>query len=420
MPGDLLADELRKRRLSKDVTQEDVAIAVGVKRATVTQWESGRFRPSPQKIADLDAYLGAEGALIALGATPVSAQAPVAGPPETPGATVADVFTGVGDRLVAELIPDPDESDGLGWPHNLGARATRPSPWSTAMGVRTLLLLDRVDVDLAALAATLGARQESDGWSNRRREVPRPDVTAVVLAALSRIGPGGADLDAAWRFLETAIRPPDSTSPFVLSTVLQVVAQLRPESAMTRRLVKGLLDARVPFEDVHAWPANPTPGALRVEPSVAHTARAVVALRAAEPAVDGGDLTEAVEQGVAWLATPERSYDGITEIQRVDEDRRELDVPVDHFTSAHVIQALAGTGHGRGGRLGDALAVLWDSYIPTENLWAWKQDGRLTMWMNFDAVSALRTAVLAGFPSPHSPGDRRDHTSGPSASADGR
>ena len=420
MANGVLAEELRRLRRLKAVSQGVVATAVGVKRATVTQWESGREPQASQKIEALDAYLGADGRLIALGGEPASAREPFGGSPAALGATVADVFASVGDRLVGELIPDPDGPGGLGWPHNLGAGAARPSPWSTAMGVRTLLLLDRVDVDLAALARTLGGRQHADGWSNRRLDVPRPEVTAVVLAVLSRIGPGGADLNAAWRFLETAIHPPDSTSPFVLSTVLHAVAQLRPESALTRRLVTNLLAARVPFEDVRAWPANPAAGALRVEPSVAHTARAVVALRAAGPAIDGDELTEADEEAVGWLAQPGRSYDGVTEIQRVDPHRRDLDVPVDHLTSAHVIQALAGTGHGRGGQLEDALAILWDSYVPTENLWAWKQDGRLPMWMTFDAVSALRTAVLAGSPSPHSPGDRRDHTSGPSASADGR
>ena len=45
------------------------------------------------------------------------------------------------------------------------------------------------------------AASTEPAWSNRNRDVPRPEVTAIVLATLSRIGAAGADLDAAWDWL---------------------------------------------------------------------------------------------------------------------------------------------------------------------------------------------------------------------------
>jgi DNA-binding XRE family transcriptional regulator len=392
------------------VSQKAVAEALGVRRPTVAQWESGRFLPSVAKLQQLDDYFGAGGALVALRGPARAGH--VAIPREHPpaqGSTLAEVFDGVADRLVEGIVHDPEDPGCLGWAHGVGVDG-RPTPWSTALGVRALLLLDRADVDLSAIARTLGRRQRNGGWSNRTIDLPRPEVTAVVLATLHRIGDGGADLDEAWTRLGELITPQDHNRPFVLSTVLENVAQIRPGSSLVEELVRRLLAARIDFQGTRAWASIGNQEPDRVEPSAAHTARAVVALRRVSASHDRPEVADAIAEATGWLAA-NRNDEGVTEVLRVNREHRAWDVPVDHFTSAHVVRALtdAPVDHQR---LAAALATLWSSYVPTERLWAWKHDGRLAVWINHDAIVALRSAAFAGFPSPYHPENPESGESG--------
>lgn len=408
--GTALAAALRRLRDERGFSQQEIADAVEVRRSTVAQWEGGRYRPSAAKIHRLDEVLGASSELVELagvGAEGAAGRSPaVAAPPASDERRLrlTTVLAGVGDRLVSAILRDPDDPECVGWAQSIGDPLhRRPSPWSTALAVRTLLLLDRVDVDMRSIARTMGRRQHAAGWSNRELDVPRPDVTAVVLGTLTRVGRAdSADLEAAWEWLSTSMDERDRRRTFVLSTVLENLAQLRPEHPFVDELVRMLLDSRWEVDGLRVWAANSAADAARAEPTVTHTARAVNALQVAAQAVHRPEVEDAVAGAVAWLAA-ERADDGITEITRVDPDRRGLDVPVDHFTSAHVVRALAGRADVSRSRLEGALETLWAAYLPAEGLWAWKQDGRLPIWMSHDAVAALRIAALAGFPVLHEP-----------------
>lgn len=415
-PG--LSAELRRLRFQKQVSQKVVAEELRVRRETVTQWESGRFPPAMDKVRKLDDYYGADGALVALAdadrwaaAEPATVVATTMVGPER-GLSLADAFEAIGRALVRGIVTDPDDAHCVGWSHSVG-RGSKPTPWSTAIGIRTLQLLDRADVDLELMARTVGGRQRHGGWSNRELDVPRPEVTALVLDALSCVGGGGADLEAAWTWLRTSINPEDRERPYVLSTVLECVARLRPDSPLVRGLVDDLLAARAPYPEGPLWSANPAAVGL-VEPSIVHTARAVVALRSARAAAERDDVVDAVGRAVQWIVDSDRGDDGVTEVLRIDPRRRALDVPIDHFTSAFVVRALAGSDGVPPSRLAAALTTLWDSYVPAEGLWAWKHDGRLPVWMTYDSVSALRAHCLASVSSPITPtsGDFVDPTPG--------
>ncbi|MCO1657836.1 helix-turn-helix domain-containing protein [Pseudonocardia humida] len=403
--GTPLSAAIRRLRGDRGLSQRQVAEAVGVERPTVTQWESGRFTPAADTLRRLDEALRADGELVRLaGPGDVDRVAPArASVGEPSGATLAQVFAAVGDRLVGAVVRDPDDDECVGWAQGIGSRRRRPSPWSTALAVRTLLLLDRVDIDMRSIARTMGRRQHAGGWSNRVLDRPRPDVTAVVLGTLTRVGRAeSADLEAAWTWLSTSMDDEDRHRTFVLSTVLENLAQLRPRHPFVGELVRLLLDARMDVGGRLVWAAYSAVAQARVEPSVTHTARAVVALRTLTALVDHPEVEDAVGQAVEWLAS-ERNDDGVTEILRVDPEQSTLDVPVDHFTSAHVIRALIGRAGVSRSRLEGAFGTLWSSYVPEEGVWAWKQDGRLPVWMSHDAVLALRGAALAGYPVPHAP-----------------
>ncbi|WP_207740820.1 helix-turn-helix domain-containing protein [Alkalibacter mobilis] len=49
----MINERLKKIRKSKSLTQRDVALAIGVERATYTQYETGKIKPSIEKINDL-------------------------------------------------------------------------------------------------------------------------------------------------------------------------------------------------------------------------------------------------------------------------------------------------------------------------------------------------------------------------------
>jgi transcriptional regulator with XRE-family HTH domain len=396
-----LSTELRRLREEKGVSQREVALAVGVQRPTVAQWERDLNRPSAKRIGYLDAYFGTGGELLRLAGLE-SDEAGATAAAGWPTTTLAEVFDVVGSRLVHAVRRDPNDPECVGWAQSIDDER-RPSPWSTALAVRTLLLLDRVDVDMRQIARTMSRRQHAGGWSNRELDVPRPDVTAVVLGTLTRVGRSGtADLEAAWTWLSESMGAADRRRTFVLSTVLENLAQLRPDHPFVEELVRLLLDARMNDGTLPAWASVAAANPHLVQPSVAHTARAVVALRTANAGLGRPEAEDAIGQAAEWLCV-ERNDDGITESVRVNPNRRDLDVSVDHFTSAHVVRALVGQPGVPEDRLAGAFATLWKSYAPTEGLWAWKADGRLPIWMSHDAVAALRAAALVGFGVPLTP-----------------
>jgi hypothetical protein len=80
-------------------------------------------------------------------------------------------------------------------------------------------------------------------------------------------------------------------------------------------------------------------------------------------------------------------------------------VAIRHFTSAWVVQALAGAGKYRSiptSRLHSALRIMWARYESRMGLWAWG-NGDLPIWMTLDAVTALHVAALTMADSPVGP-----------------
>lgn len=49
---------IKELRLSKSMTQEQLALAVGVSRTTVTMWEAGESMPTSNKLPKLAQVLG--------------------------------------------------------------------------------------------------------------------------------------------------------------------------------------------------------------------------------------------------------------------------------------------------------------------------------------------------------------------------
>ncbi|HVL84647.1 MAG TPA: helix-turn-helix transcriptional regulator [Pseudonocardia sp.] len=386
-------EELRRRRTARKMTQGVAARGLGVQRATLTQWESGTHLPSAEKVRAADDYFGARGALIALADAARTGAAPHAAPRKL---TLDEVFIAVGRTLRARLQPAEGDRP-PGWCHDLAQRAT-PTPLSTAYGIRTLLMLDGPGVDLRPLARFIWHRHGEGGWVIRHAGPPRPEATAAMVDALTRVALD-VDLDDAWCGLERSVDDHARAHPFVLCVVLETAARFRPTEPFTAQLVDHLLAARRRFDDAELWPANATVDPRRIEPSMVHTARAVAALRAAQHQLHRDDVAEAVDQAVRWITDTEQD-DGVTEVLRPDPANRSADVPINHFTAAWVVRALAGHPGVPGPRMNAALQRLWDSYLPDDALWGWKHDGQIPLWMAHDAVAALRAAALAGFPTP--------------------
>lgn len=385
--------ELKARREAAGLTQQAVADQLGVSRPTLTQWEGDRYRPTLEHLSRLDEIYGARGEIVRL------AQAARTGEDAARPQRrrfLADIFRDVADALVDTLVEAKDGRP-LGWSHNLSHRA--PTPLSTAFVVRTLQLLDDARVDLHGLADVLERRRTDAGWSNRSTVDTRPEVTAVVLAALSRLGKL-TDVDESLRDLEVSLDDFALSRPFVLAVVLESLLAIRPDAPLVGRLIRVLLDARRPHEDLMLWPMDAAAPPGLVEPSLAHTARATAVLRLARPATDRAEVDEAVDMAIGWIVARQRSDDGTTEILRPTPANRAADIPIHHFTSAWCIRAMAGIEGVPAHRLQTSLDVLWGCYSPTDRLWAWRADGSLPSWMTHDAVGALWVMAVTSLPTP--------------------
>lgn len=385
-----LGPELKARREALGLTQKAVSERLGVQRASLAQWEGDRHLPSDNHIRALDDAYGARGELVALAAAARngSTRAPVR------RRLVDDVFRDVADALVDALVLGTDGIP-LGWSHDLPTR--RPTPLSTAFVIRTLQLLDDARVDLHAVGSALVKRRGEGGWTNRSVLDGRPEVTAVVLAALARLGLLD-DIDAALRQLELGIDEFARARPYILAAVLDSLVAIRPDAPLTGRLVRALLDARKPVGDLLLWPANADAPDDLVEPSLAHTARAAAVLRAAGDT--GAEVDDAVAMAVSWMVARNKDDDGMTEILQPAPGQPAADIFVHHFTAAWCVRAMAGVDGVPPHRLQGALDILWDCYARDHRLWVWRLDGKFPSWMTHDAVAALRAAALSTFPTP--------------------
>ncbi|WP_410649551.1 helix-turn-helix transcriptional regulator [Amycolatopsis sp. cmx-4-54] len=397
--------ELRRLRKAAGETQAETARIIGVTRANLTQWETGKYLPSAHNARQLDDHFRAADALFTLAET---ARSPHDHPPPAVGdAAVVDtsrsllqVFHTVGAKLAERLIRD-EHGKPLGWRHNL-QKSTGPKALSTAYGINTMLVVGDPYIDLHTLAEDLYRLQSAQGWRGRAGG-KRPETTASVVDALFRTSTMSADEGLVQ--LEGSLDPYSRTRPYLLSAVLHTAVRLRPDAPLTDRLIDALLAARLDFDGSQLWPEKNEAGLVAPEASVVHTARSVVALREVlRGREDRNDVREAADEATQWLIDRPHSDDGVAEdLERPRPDGEGTTrIIIRHFTAAWVVQALATAPFLPLPRLNRALGTLWERYEADQGLWAWGS-GDLPIWQTLDAVTALRAAALAVAGPPLSP-----------------
>lgn len=399
MPKSLGA-ELRELRDRRGMTQRAVGEHLGVDRASIAQWETGRHLPSPENVLKLDDVLAASGSLVTLAAELRGGPSPR---PPTSRRRLASVLTDVADALVERVVVR--EGQTLGWGRDL--TENRPTPLSTAFVMRTLQLLDDARVDQHALAKALLKREGRSGWSNLLSGGSRPEVTAVVLAALARTGQLD-DLPAKLERLRAGIDDFARSRPYILSTVLDCLLSMQSTGPFVDELVTTLLKARTRFDEGLLWASDASAKPRRTQPSLAHTARAVAALHRLRDA--SSDVDEAVESAVDWIVDRDRPDDGMTERLQpeIGSGQRGL-IAVDHFTAAWCIRALVAADNVPAARLHRALDELWSCYDTDLHLWVWKDGGAVPSWMTHHAVTALHAMAVASLPTPVPHASETDH-----------
>ncbi len=388
--------ELRRLRKAARQTQADVARIVGVARANLTQWEAGRYLPSAENARLLDDHFRAANSLVEM-VEAARSPAPAAAGALTTGGSLLEVFRRAGTSLADELIRDGD-GRAVGWRHNLQKRGAHTT-LATAYGISAMVVVGEPYIDLHAVVEDLYDRRSDFGWQGRS-EGRRPEVTAAVVGALFQASTI-LTAEAGLTYLERSLDDRTRTRPFLLSSALRTSVRLGPDAPLTRRLTDDLLAARLDFDGVPLWGEKKEEGLVAPEPSTAHTARAVVALRELLRSGHGSaEVSDAVEIGTRWLVERVHPDDGVSEDLALPQPggRPEVRVTIKHFTSAWVLQALAEAPQVPVARLSRALNSLWERYEPSRGLWAWGS-GDLPIWMTLDAVTALRAVALA-FPAP--------------------
>ncbi|TNC22926.1 helix-turn-helix domain-containing protein [Amycolatopsis alkalitolerans] len=390
--------ELKRLRREAGETQAQTAAIVGVARANLAQWETGKHLPSPQNARQLDTHFGTANALVELveaARSPRDWERPVITPTVVTSDSLGSVFLRVGRSLAHHLVTGEDGRP-IGWRHNL-QQSKHPTALSTAYGLSAMVLVGEPYIDLQALAESLLSMRAHDGGWQGRSGSPRPEITAAVIDALFRVGTS-MPVDQALNLIADSFVPDSAARPYLLSTTVHTVARLRPDGALADRLVDELLAARLDFPGKgKLWPEKNEPGLVAPEASVAHTARAVCALNDFRRRRDDRpEVEDAVEEAVRWLVSRQHPDDGVYEelIRPRPDGNGTTRVLIRHFTAAWVSQALATSPHFPLARMQKALDVLWKRYDRDNGLWAWGS-GDLPIWMTLDAVAALREAAYA-------------------------
>lgn len=372
---------LREFRQKAGRTQLELAHELSVQRATVTQWESGKHLPSDAKVVELDRRFDAGGVLIRLAGTDRST--------DKTGLSIREVFDHVGETLSSHLLVD--ESGHQGWAHDLLDTMRSVRPLSTAYGIKALVLIDGPYVDLHALSNSLLALRTNGGWGVGHGR-PRPESTAAILDALTRVG-ASLNIDEEIRLLATLFDEAADRRVHIVATVLEMLARVRPESDLARRLVDRLLKIRQTTARVEVWPergpnSERLAAGLRPEPSIPHTARAIIALH---PFRHRPDVADALDFAFEWLSTTDHGSSSRENLHYMDgASRRDLEIR--HFTPALVARALSLGSSDHQFRLQSTLDDVWRRYQTTLGAWSWS-NGETPLWLQHEAVAAVRAVT---------------------------
>jgi transcriptional regulator with XRE-family HTH domain len=384
------------------MTQDKAASRIGVSRATFAQWETARHLPAEERVHELDKLLRAGGELIAAAeeARPGHrARSPEGSAPAAGTRSLLHVLADTRKAFLEQLCTD-ENGRPTGWRHHLVPSDDPPSVLSTAYGLKVLAMLGGPDASTPAVVQWVLDRAVRDGdrlvgWRARAQRAPRMEMTATALEALLHAGvPIG--VDDVVRMLADLVDDSVRARPFIISSALEPLLRVAPDSGLAADLVRMLLDCRVDFGGVRVWPEKLL---HRDQPmlsaSLAHTACAVTVLRGAPEELLGDSVRSAED----WIADQD-DLNGVSEIIRRDlaDDQRE-ELSIHHFTSTWVVRALAGVAEPDRRLINHALDYIWDRYDPNLHFWAWG-NGDTPVWMLADAVAALQDAAFAFLPAP--------------------
>jgi transcriptional regulator with XRE-family HTH domain len=398
------AETLKEMRERRGATQAEVAKAVKVSRATVAQWESGRHLPAPDRAESLDEILDGQGALRQLVEDERRrSQAPGLDQDTDQRRSLLSVFRSVEGALEDHLLRDEDGQP-LGWCQNQQMRDREPTSVSTAFGIKAVLLIEEAfKADLGSLGKRLQEGAMPDGgWAASSQVRSRPESIAVVIDAIVRVDPT-IDVTQPLELLQQRLDPVTWQRPFIMTTVMETVLDLLPESDLSAELVRRLLASRQTFGrgGQLLWSEKDEPDLVSPEPSVLHTARSVCVLARARsmgaiPEDQEGEVDDALGAAVDWLRIQTRFENLSEQIARTVDGRPDI-IYLRHFTPPLVARALLLAGEGAASpAVTHALSQMWSHYDHDHSLWRWR-NGDLPIWMTFEAIAALRLAALAAF-----------------------
>jgi hypothetical protein len=302
----------------------------------------------------------------------------------------------------------------VGWTHFLheSKAGLRPTAIGTAYGIKLALVLDEPDgrLDRAALAETLWKLQlpGDGGWAARTGSgIARPEITALVLGALSQAGGDQVRLASAAAAFEAALAPgadPEGMQrTHVVTAAMRGLMRVRPASRRLAELRRALLAGAVQDPEngnLTCWSNlfETAPQQARV-PSVAHTAMAVIALVRAGQVLNDEQGQPAIGQAVRWLIA-QRDLANVTEqIRRFVNDRHSDSLTVKHFTAAWVARALLVASPGgqpdADVALTSAVRKVWQAQ--RDGAWEW-DDGDRTLWMMYQGASVMRDYAMRACP----------------------
>lgn len=322
--------------------------------------------------------------------------------------TVSEIFAATRRRLLADL--QDVHRDGFtltGWPHHFGS-ALSPSANGTSYGLRAGLALDIRDArfDRHQLVETIMRLQlPGGGWVSRsQRDVPRPEVTSWVLTGAVAGGLESERRASSVKLLEGLLDVDADavgmTRTTVVTAALSCLARTAPDSGAIAGLVQTIRGAALRHDGTgpsYAWAE--ALGSSQLRPSVAHTARVVVALSRARQTAAGQTLKldDLIDGGIGWL-------DGHRDLALAEEPIRRPagemtdGLFVDHFTAAWVAQAVMAAE--RASQHEDLLRTAVRAVAEEQHngIWTWPHHGTEPIWMTYQGIVVLRDYSLLNLP----------------------